>query len=82
MACGKPVVGVNEGGVKETVVDHVTGLLIERDSHKFANAVECLLGDPELRVQYGQHGREHVLNHWSWEKAVEKLEQNMLRVIH
>ncbi|MDI4652869.1 MULTISPECIES: glycosyltransferase [Pseudoalteromonas] len=28
MAAGKPVIGVSEGGVKETVVDSVTGILI------------------------------------------------------
>jgi glycosyltransferase involved in cell wall biosynthesis len=29
MAAGKPVIGVAEGGLKETVIDGVTGVLID-----------------------------------------------------
>lgn len=28
MSCGVPVIGVNEGGIKETVIDGETGILI------------------------------------------------------
>jgi glycosyltransferase involved in cell wall biosynthesis len=31
MASGKPVIGVNEGGIKETVIDNRTGILIDAD---------------------------------------------------
>ena len=82
MACGKPVVGVNEGGVKETVVNHVTGVLVERHAESFGRAVQRLLEDSTLVGQYGKNGRKHVLEKWSWEKSVEQLENHMLHHIH
>jgi glycosyltransferase involved in cell wall biosynthesis len=29
MACGTPVIGVNDGGLKESIIDGVTGILID-----------------------------------------------------
>ncbi len=75
MACGRPVVGVCEGGVMETVLDHHTGILVERDPRKFADAVQFLMEHPDLADQFGRNGREHVLLHWSWERSITELEQ-------
>ena len=41
MAAGKPVIAPNEGGYKETVIDGVTGKLIDNiDADKIAGAVK------------------------------------------
>ena len=74
MACGIPVVGVAEGGVKETVVDGLNGRLVARDPRAFADAVASLLDDGGLREQYGRQAREHVLANWTWDAAVNRLE--------
>ena len=29
MSCGTPVIGVNDGGLKESIIDGVTGILID-----------------------------------------------------
>ncbi len=34
MACGKPVIGINRGGVAETVIDGKTGLLADSDTEE------------------------------------------------
>jgi glycosyltransferase involved in cell wall biosynthesis len=81
MACGKPVVGVDEGGVKETVVNQYTGLLVERDPRKFGKAIQMLLENQTLIDQYGKNGRKHTLENWSWEKSVYKLEQYIHTVV-
>jgi glycosyltransferase involved in cell wall biosynthesis len=81
MACGKPVVGIDEGGVKETVVNHVTGILVERHARSFGKAVQQLLENRALADQYGKNGRKHVLEKWSWEKSVEQLESHMLHCV-
>ena len=47
MASGKPVVAVNEGGFKETVVDGKTGLLINADVHSVIEAVKFISCEPE-----------------------------------
>jgi glycosyltransferase involved in cell wall biosynthesis len=74
MACGTPVVAVAEGGVKETVLHHVTGLLTPREPGAFAAAVEQLLRDPERRNQMGNSGRQQTAAHWSWDTSVRHIE--------
>lgn len=60
MACGTPVVAVKEGGVRESVIDGVTGWLIPRDPHIFADALGRLLSDEQLALTIGKAGREKV----------------------
>jgi glycosyltransferase involved in cell wall biosynthesis len=48
MASGKPVIAPNEGGYRETVVDGVTGKLIDDiDEHKLAEAIRELGKNPQ-----------------------------------
>jgi glycosyltransferase involved in cell wall biosynthesis len=77
MSCGLPVVGVNEGGVSESVVHGKTGLLVERDPAKFAQAVRYLLNDPEQLASYAQNCRNYVLRNWSWEQSVACIEEHL-----
>jgi glycosyltransferase involved in cell wall biosynthesis len=81
MSCCKPVVGVDEGGIRETVANGLTGILVERDPKKFGNAIQLLLENTGLADQYGMNGRKYVLENWSWEKAVSSLEQHLYGVI-
>jgi glycosyltransferase involved in cell wall biosynthesis len=80
MACGTPVVGIREGGVRETVVDGITGLLADRDEGEFAQAVATLVDDSSLRERYGRQGREHVAERWTWDRSVASLERHLTRV--
>ena len=43
MACQTPVLAVNEGGFKETVVDEKTGYLLKRDAKLFADKLNISL---------------------------------------
>ncbi len=48
MAGGKPVIAPNEGGYKETILDGVTGILLDRiDEIKLAKAIEIVGASPE-----------------------------------
>ncbi|MEI6104830.1 MAG: glycosyltransferase [Methanothrix sp.] len=47
MASGKPVVAVNEGGFKETVVQGRTGLLVEAKRDELVRAIKEISKDPE-----------------------------------
>jgi len=47
MASGKPVVAVNEGGFRETVVHGETGLLVEAKRDELVKALKEIAGDPE-----------------------------------
>jgi glycosyltransferase involved in cell wall biosynthesis len=77
MACGTPVVGVLEGGLPETLLDGVTGLLVERDASTFGAAIEHLFREPARQRRFGTNGREHVLAHWTWESSVAAVEQEL-----
>jgi glycosyltransferase involved in cell wall biosynthesis len=81
MACGKPVVGIDEGGVKETIIHGITGLLVERDPFNFGKAIQSLLEDPTLAEQYGTNGRKHVLENWTWEKSTADIERRLHEVV-
>jgi glycosyltransferase involved in cell wall biosynthesis len=49
------------------------GLMIsERDSDGVAAALADLLRDPDRRRAMGQAGREHVLSHYTWERAADE----------
>ncbi|MBI4056640.1 MAG: glycosyltransferase family 4 protein [Elusimicrobia bacterium] len=74
-ACGTPVIGVREAGVRETILHQQTGLLVERDPHSMSQAIDGLLQDPDLARRMGQKGTEWVRSQWTWERtcaAVEK----------
>jgi glycosyltransferase involved in cell wall biosynthesis len=78
MACGTPVVAVREGGVQEAVLHEQTGIMVERDPVQFADAIGDLLANPDKAASYGQKGREHVQQNWTWDRAIETLEMHLL----
>lgn len=78
MACGTPVIAVNEGGVRESVVDGETGFLVDREARVFAEALNRVLGDASLALRLGSRGREIALDKWTWELAYERMMQNLV----
>jgi glycosyltransferase involved in cell wall biosynthesis len=80
-ACGLPVVGVAEGGIRETVKDGVNGLLVEPDAESVARAIDQLLRNPALAKQLGDAGVANVHENWDVEQSVDRLEKNLLDVV-
>jgi len=75
MATGLPVVATAVGGTPEVVVDGETGLLVPpRDPNALAQAITCLLREPDLRRKMGRAGRERVERHFSIEETVRQTE--------
>lgn len=81
MACGTPVVGIKEGGVRETVLHNKTGLLTQRDEKDFADAVIRLLKDDELWNRMSATGIKYIESAWTLEKAGERLLEHIYRVL-
>ncbi len=77
-ACALPVVAVAEAGVRETVVDGVTGLLTGPALSEFAAAMRRLLADPTERAILGDRASVNVRDRWSLDLALDRLE-NVLR---
>jgi glycosyltransferase involved in cell wall biosynthesis/GT2 family glycosyltransferase len=66
-AAGKPVVASNAGAVGE-VVNAATGVLIERapgEAEAFAEAIDVLLNDPDVRARMGREARSLVERDYS-----------------
>jgi glycosyltransferase involved in cell wall biosynthesis len=77
MACATPVLGVAEGGVKETVPDGLTGYLLPRDVNQFAAKIDELLRQPRELLRLGSNGPAYIHEKWTWQRAVDKLEEHM-----
>jgi glycosyltransferase involved in cell wall biosynthesis len=78
-ACGTAVVAVADGGIQETVVPGLTGLLTWRDPADFAAAVQTLLSDAGRREQLGRHGREWVAQNWTWDRTMASVEAALVK---
>jgi glycogen(starch) synthase len=75
MACEKPCVATNVGGVPEVIEKGETGALVEYGkSDQLANAIIDLLGDDSKRKNMGKSGRERVKANFTWPKIVDQLE--------
>ncbi|MDB5746998.1 MAG: Short-chain dehydrogenase/reductase, partial [Massilia sp.] len=67
MACARPVVGSEVGGIKSTVIDGVTGLLIpSRDPRALAERLAQLHADPLLARRMGEEGLRRAYRHYTW----------------
>lgn len=75
LACGTPVIAVNEGGFKETVIDKKTGILVERDPQIIADAISLVLIDKKILSQMGEMGKKDALLRFTWDNTVSKLEK-------
>ncbi len=81
MACGTPVVGVKEGGLRESILHNKTGLLTQRNEKDFANAVIKLLKDEELWNKLSSTGIKYIESVWTLEKAGERLLEHIYRIL-
>jgi glycosyltransferase involved in cell wall biosynthesis len=80
-ACGLPVVGIAEGGIRETVQDGVNGFLVEPDAESIAHAAARLLQDPSLAKQLGERAVLHVEQFWNLESSIDRIEKILLAAV-
>lgn len=74
MASGLPFVGTKNGGVLETVIDGITGILVDPgDVESQADAFLDLAQNPALRQEMGEAGRKRVFDNFSPQQEVDQL---------
>ena len=62
LACEKPVIGSNVGGISEIITDDV-GLLIDpNDSSTLASAIDKIIGDDEFRQNLASNARKRAID--------------------
>jgi len=74
MACEKPVVVSDVGGLMEVVNQGEYGLVVpKRDAEAIAGAIEKITENPEHYRELGKKAREHVLKHYDWQNNLEQM---------
>ena len=71
-ATGKPVVAFRMCAIPEVVENGLTGLLVEPDHTKLADAIITLLEDEDMRRKMGREAGKRISRVFSWHRMVEK----------
>jgi glycosyltransferase involved in cell wall biosynthesis len=82
MACGTPVIGIAEAGIRETIQDGENGLLTQRDPLEFGNAITKLMNNKLLWKSMSEDGIRKVTERWTWEKSCDMLDKNIIKTIN
>ena len=72
MSCGIPLVSTNGGSLPEVVGD--AAIVVPHSNPKaLKDAIKSLLNSPEKRTDFGNRGRNRVLEKFTWKRAAKEL---------
>ncbi len=82
-SAGLPVISTLHAGIKDAVIDGVTGLLgPEDDIERMAESMRKILRSPRLGSVMGKAGRQHVLKNYSHEVVDARLKEIVVSAWH
>ncbi len=74
MACEKPVIATNTGGLKEIIENSNFGSLVEVGNiEQTANEIEKYLLDENLKNRVGEVARKKVIEKYNWEDNIKQM---------
>ncbi len=76
-ACATPVIGLMQGGIRETVLDGRTGFLVLPDAQAIADKLQYFIQNPDVREEMGKLSLANVQKNWSLKAATLRLEGAM-----
>jgi glycosyltransferase involved in cell wall biosynthesis len=78
-----PCIASAAGGNPEIIQDDETGFLVQNpeDVNSFAEKIQILLQDPELRKRMGENARNYVQNNFSFEEQTKKYYELYLKLL-
>ena len=80
-ACSKPVIASNVYGLRDLVIDGVTGFLVEQGNVKqMAHSILSLIGDDGRAEEMGLKGKQFVKENFTIEEVVHRIE-NLYREV-
>lgn len=71
--CRRPIVAVDEGGVKDTVEDGVTGYRVAATPRAIADGIARVLSAPDGGAKLGGAGRVKIAAEFRWSRGAEDL---------
>jgi glycosyltransferase involved in cell wall biosynthesis len=74
MSCGLPVVVTEAGGLGCLVDDEGAIRVPMKAPQALAAALRQLVIDPERRMRMGRHNRSRVVNNFTWNRVIDRLE--------
>jgi glycosyltransferase involved in cell wall biosynthesis len=81
-AMGKPTIGTNVRGTRETISDSVTGRLVPvKDAQALADAIVDMLADPERAAEMGRAARRHAEVHFDERDFFRRTDKEYRRLI-
>ncbi len=80
MACGTPVIGLAEGGVRESIRPNMTGWLTEREPQAFAAMIQNGLKHAKQWQVISEQGLAESKRQWQWERCVDQVEAELQRI--
>ena len=82
MACKDAVVATDVRGISEVVKSGKTGLLVpKKEPIALANAIICLLENPDLRERLAKNARRLIEEEFTWEKVADRVVEAYLTAI-
>jgi len=81
MAAARPVVAMDSGGPRETVVDGVTGRLTAPEAEAFAEAIRPYVEDADRARKHGLAGRERAIASFSLERFRDAMEEVLTELV-
>ena len=83
MACRKPVIATDVGGIPEVAINNETALLVSpRQVPPLADAIGRLIQDSELRDRLGMAGNKRVKTHFTWSRSAMQLVKIYSETMH
>lgn len=81
-ACGTSVVGIAEGGIRETVQDGINGFLSsDANPQVLGDLLSRFTDNPELALEMGMRSREYVGKRWNMESSTNNIESILMQLI-
>jgi glycosyltransferase involved in cell wall biosynthesis len=84
MACGRPVIVTNSGGLVESTSHNINGLIVDRNPdslvRELADSIDRLLADREFAEFLGKNGREVAVERFDSKKMASRMENLYYRL--
>ncbi len=77
MSLGLPVIGIREGGIRETIINNYNGFLVDRDVKTFSKKITELITNTDKYISMKQNSLKEVEKYWNWDSAYQRFLQSI-----